>query len=81
MYWGLGYQNLADYFTKHNSPTHHKRMRKIYIRASELPINWKGIRDSALRGFDNTSGKAGAQILHIPLGDDSSPSGGSAVGR
>jgi hypothetical protein len=29
----------------------------------------------------NTSGKAGEQILHLPLGDDSSPSGDNAVGR
>jgi TolA-binding protein len=29
----------------------------------------------------NTSGKASAQILHLPLGDDSSPSGDNAVGR
>jgi hypothetical protein len=27
----------------------------------------------------NTSGKAGAQIPHLPLGDDSSPSGDNAV--
>jgi hypothetical protein len=27
VYWGPGYQNLADYFTKHHSPTHHKRIR------------------------------------------------------
>jgi hypothetical protein len=24
VYWGPGFQNLADYFTKHNSPAHHK---------------------------------------------------------
>jgi hypothetical protein len=24
VYWGPGYQNLADYFTKHHSPAHHK---------------------------------------------------------
>jgi hypothetical protein len=24
MYWGPGFQNLADYFTKHHSPAHHK---------------------------------------------------------
>jgi hypothetical protein len=76
VYWGPGYQNLADYFTKHHSPAHHKRMREIYIHANEQPINRKGIRDSALRGCVNTSGKAGAQILHLPLGDDSSPRGG-----
>jgi hypothetical protein len=29
----------------------------------------------------NTSGKAGAQIIHLPLGDDSSSSGDSAVSR
>jgi hypothetical protein len=71
VYCGPGCQNLADYFTKHHSPAHHKRMHEIYIHASEQPINRKGIRDSALRGYVNTSGKAGAQILHVPLGDDS----------
>jgi hypothetical protein len=48
-------------------------------RNSEKPMNRKGIRDSALRGCDNTSGKAGAHIIIIPLGDDSSSSGDSAV--
>jgi hypothetical protein len=75
VYWGPGYQNLADYFTKHHLPAHHKRMRKIYIHADKRPINRKGIRDSALRGYVNTSGKAGAQIPHLPLGGDSSPWG------
>jgi hypothetical protein len=23
IYWGQGFQNLADYFTKHHSPAHH----------------------------------------------------------
>jgi hypothetical protein len=69
VYWGPGYQNLADYFTKHHSPAHHKIMREIFIHA-ERPINWKGIRDSALRGCVNTSGKAGAQIPHLPGGDN-----------
>jgi hypothetical protein len=35
VYLGPGYQNLADYFTKHHSPAHHKRMREIYIHADE----------------------------------------------
>jgi hypothetical protein len=34
VYWGPGYQDLADYFTKHHFPAHHKRMREIYIHAS-----------------------------------------------
>jgi hypothetical protein len=50
VYWGPGFQNVADYFTKHHSPAHHKRMRDVYIHANERPINRKGIRDSALRG-------------------------------
>jgi hypothetical protein len=75
VYWEPGFKNLADYFTKHHLPAHHKRMRDIYIHANERPINREGIRDSALRGCVNTSGKAGAQIHHLPLGDDSSPFG------
>jgi hypothetical protein len=35
VYWVPGYQNLADYFTKHHSPAHHKRMREnIYMLAN-----------------------------------------------
>jgi hypothetical protein len=73
--WGMGFQNLADHFTKHHSPAHHKIMREIYIHAGERPINHKGIRDSAFLGCVHTSGKAGTQIPHLPLGHDSSPWG------
>jgi hypothetical protein len=75
IYWGPGFQNLADYFTKHHSPAHHRRIRYVYIHADERPINRKVIRDSALRGCINNSAKSGAQIPHLPLGDDSSPRG------
>jgi hypothetical protein len=54
VYWGPGYQNLVDYFTKHHLPSHHKRMREIHLHASKRPINRKGIRDSALRGCVHT---------------------------
>jgi hypothetical protein len=54
VYWGPVYQNLADYFTKHHLPAHHKRMREIYIHASERPMNRRGIQDYALRGCVNT---------------------------
>jgi hypothetical protein len=54
VYWGPGYQNLGDYFTKHHSPAHHKKMREIYIHASDRPMNRKGIQDSALRACANT---------------------------
>jgi hypothetical protein len=70
IYWGPGFQNLADNFTKHHSPAHHRRIRDVYIHADERPINRRGIRDSSLRGCVNTSGKAGAQIPHLPVGDN-----------
>jgi hypothetical protein len=79
IYWGTGYQNLADYFTKHHSPAHHKRIRNVYIHADGRPINRKVIQDFALRGCVNTSGKAGAQIPQLPLGDNSSPWGDNAI--
>jgi hypothetical protein len=44
VYWGPGFQNLADYFTKHHSLAHHKRIRDIYIQSKERQINRKGIR-------------------------------------
>jgi hypothetical protein len=53
-YWGPGFQNLADYFTKHHSPAHHKRIGDVYTHADERPINRKGIRDSTLQGCVNT---------------------------
>ena len=31
IFWKPGSENLADYFTKHHSPTHHKRMRPFFI--------------------------------------------------
>jgi hypothetical protein len=43
VYWGPGYRNLADYFTNHHSPAHHKIMREIYIHEDEQPINRKEI--------------------------------------
>jgi hypothetical protein len=54
VYWGPQHQNLADYFTKHHSPAHHKRIREMYVHGSERPMNRKGIQDFALRGCANT---------------------------
>ena len=31
IYWAKGSANLADYFTKHHAPSHHRNMRPIYI--------------------------------------------------
>ena len=31
IHWRKGADNLADYFTKHHSPSHHRRMRQRYL--------------------------------------------------
>jgi len=31
VYWGPSNENLADYFTKHHTAAHHRRMRPIYL--------------------------------------------------
>ena len=31
VHWRKGSENLADYFTKHHSPSHHRRMRSQYV--------------------------------------------------
>jgi hypothetical protein len=68
VYWGPGYQKLADYFTKHHSPTHHKIMPEMYIHAIVRPMNRSGIRDSALRGCVNTQCRTGSNLTHLPPG-------------
>jgi hypothetical protein len=75
IYWGPGFQSLADYFTKHHSLAHHKRIRNVYSHDNERPIDRRGIQDSALRGCVNTSGKACAQIPQLLLGDNAPPPG------
>jgi hypothetical protein len=77
VYWGPGYQSLADYFTKHHSPAHHKRMRKTYIHASEQPINRKGIRDSHCEGVLIHQVRSAHkysispwEMIHLPGGDN-----------
>jgi hypothetical protein len=77
VYWGPGSQNLADYFTKHHSPAHHKRIRDVYIHTDERPINRKGIRDSALRGCANSQVRLAHkypippwEMIHPPEGDN-----------
>ena len=34
VYWKPGASNLADYFTKHHSTSHHKQMRSVYLHTS-----------------------------------------------
>jgi hypothetical protein len=31
VHWRKGSENLADYFTKHHSPSHHRKIRSQYL--------------------------------------------------
>jgi hypothetical protein len=39
IYWGPGKINLADYYTKHHSAAHHRRMRPFYLYTGKQQIN------------------------------------------
>ena len=57
IYWRKGEENLADYFTKHHPPSHHRVMRSTYLHPSEgtptLPQDTKednSIMDTSCEG-------------------------------
>ena len=37
MYWAPAHHNLADYFTKHHTPSHHRKMRKYFVYTTASP--------------------------------------------
>ena len=37
IYWAPCYVNLTDYFTKHHSPSHHLRLRPLYLHEPTSP--------------------------------------------
>ena len=39
VYWDSGKNNNADYFTKHHAPSHHKRMRSLYLQINHIMEN------------------------------------------
>ena len=42
IYWEKGATNLADYFTKHHSPAHHKAVRPIYLYDEQQRLSAEG---------------------------------------
>jgi len=36
-YWAPGVWNLADYFTKHHAPSHHRNTRSLYLTSPDDP--------------------------------------------
>jgi hypothetical protein len=52
--WAPGDTHLGDYFTKHHSPAHHKRMRPYYLHSKHSPIIRHDTRLAILRGCVDT---------------------------
>jgi hypothetical protein len=48
--WAPGDTNMGDYFTKHHSTAHHKRMRSYYLHDKHYPMIRHDTRLSLLRG-------------------------------
>ena len=44
VYWDKGQNNMADYFTKHHNPTHHKKMRPIYLQINNITQSKNNIK-------------------------------------
>jgi hypothetical protein len=41
VFWAPGTANLADYFTKHHAPVHHKNMRPVFTHvANTMVVSW-----------------------------------------
>jgi hypothetical protein len=48
--WAPGDNTLGDYFTKHHSPAHHKRMRPYYLHGQYYPMILYDTRLAILQG-------------------------------
>ena len=57
IHWAPGQVNLADYFTKHHPPTHHRALRPIYLFDNNKQLDMQGC----------------IKILHARLGKKISP--------
>jgi hypothetical protein len=61
IHWRKGADNDADYFTKHHSPAHHRRMRSRYLHEDD------STSPGVLRGCIDTPVPAGAHLATIPI--------------
>jgi hypothetical protein len=46
LYWEKGALNMADYFTKHHPPRHHKLMRHKYLQKTNTDPTQNGYADA-----------------------------------
>jgi hypothetical protein len=64
--WAPGDTNLGDYFTKHHSPSHHKRLRPFYLHSHADPMVRHNTKHPVLRGCVNLCTLAQTANLPIP---------------
>jgi hypothetical protein len=53
--WKKGADNLADYFTKHHPPTHHKQMRPLYLQETANTVTRETVTFKHQTKFKTTS--------------------------
>jgi len=55
VHWRRGSNNLADYFTKHHSPSHHRLMRLQYLVDLRRPASLQGCVEHSIQQWEERS--------------------------
>jgi hypothetical protein len=58
--------NLGDYFTKHHSPSHHKRLRPSYLHSQADPMVRHNTKHPVLRGCVNLCTNSQTENVPVP---------------
>ena len=72
VYCDKGQNKLADYHTKHNSPTHHKNVRQKYylqnflLTSFSVPYPWNDIYSIPVHTVPNTKSVRAVGPVEIP---------------
>jgi hypothetical protein len=65
--WAAGDTNLADYYTKHHPPAHHKRLRPFYLHSPDQPMVRHDTKLPVLRGCVNLCTTSQREQGPVPL--------------
>ena len=60
IFWEPGGENWAGYFTKHHPPTHHSKVRPIYLKEESSPSDLQGCID-LIKGHQPAGKRIGSQ--------------------
>jgi hypothetical protein len=75
VHWRKGADNLADYFTKHHSPAHHRLMRSRYLLALHRPTAPIRSGEGVLIPMESSVTTIGQRAEEQPIGADNQPTG------